>query len=84
MFLIELIFKLLDLYTFIIFIRVILSWVHLDPSNPLVQLIYSLTEPVLRPLRLLISLGNMGIDLSPILALFLIQLFKKFLVRLLT
>ena len=75
MFLIELIFKLLDLYTFIIFIRVILSWVHLDPSHPLVQLVYSLTEPVLRPLRLLINLGNMGFDLSPILALFLYRWF---------
>ncbi|MFW6130512.1 MAG: YggT family protein [Atribacterota bacterium] len=83
MVLIEFIFKLLDIYTFIIIIRAILSWTQIDPYNPLFRFVYALTEPVLRPLRLLISAGSMGIDFSPIIAILLIQLFKRIIVGLL-
>lgn len=61
----------LNVFVFAIFIRVILSWVNPGAYNPLVALIDSLTEPVLRPFRrLLPSLG--GIDLSPIFAIVLL------------
>ena len=61
----------LNVFVFAIFIRVILSWVNPSAYNPLVALIDSLTEPVLRPFRrLLPSLG--GIDLSPIFAIVLL------------
>ena len=66
-------------YTLLIIGRVILSWVNVDPGNRLVNLIHRLTEPVLRPVRqFLPNLG--GLDLSPILVLFAIQVIEQLLV----
>lgn len=59
---------LINIFLFAVFIRVILSWVGPDPRHPGVQLLDSLTGPLLRPAqRLLPPMG--GIDLSPILVL---------------
>ncbi len=56
-----------------IIIRIILSWVQPQGShNPLVSLLYSITEPVMAPARRIIpALG--GLDLSPILVLLVLQ-----------
>ena len=59
----------LDLYSWLIIIRALLSWVSPDPYNPLVQFIERSTEPVLAPFRRLIPSYKVGIDLSPLLAL---------------
>lgn len=80
---IVLLIKLLNIYSYIILIRVILSWVRPDPSNPIVRAIYQLTEPVLDKLRAVISLGNVGFDFSPILAFFLIRLIQRLLLSIL-
>lgn len=60
------------LYIMVIFLRVILSWVNPDPRNPVVSMLYSLSEPVLAPARRIIPpLG--GLDLSPLIVLVLLQ-----------
>ncbi len=74
--LVESFFSLLNLvfsiYVMTIFLRVILSWVNPDPRNPVVSMLYSLTEPVLAPARRIIpALG--GLDLSPLVVLVLLQ-----------
>jgi len=59
-----------------VFIRVLLSWFPIDPRNPLVTLLYDVTEPILEPLRRVIP--RMGMfDLSPLVALLLIQLLGR-------
>ena len=69
-------------YSFLILGRVILSWVHLDPDNPLVQIVYRLTEPVMRPVRnLLPTMG--GFDFSPIIVLIGLQVLTEIVIRLL-
>jgi YggT family protein len=43
---------LLQLYSFIVLARVLLSWFpNVDHDNPLVRFLYEATEPVLRPIR---------------------------------
>ena len=75
--LIQLLLTLLSLYTWVIVIRALISWVSPDPRNPIVQLLARLTEPVLRPLRRLVPPHKTGnIDLSPLLAILLIQLLR--------
>ncbi|MBF0444492.1 MAG: YggT family protein [Magnetococcales bacterium] len=72
----------LGMYIWLIVIRVLLSWVNPDPYNPIVQLLVRFTDPVLIPMRRIIpSIG--GLDLSPIVALFGIQMLERFLVTLL-
>ena len=69
----------LRLYTWVIIIRAIISWVNPDPYNPIVQFLYRVTEPVLRPIRrVLPPMG--GIDLSPLVALLLIYFLQLWLV----
>ena len=67
---------------FLLVIRIILSWVNPDPYNNIVQLIYSVTEPILTPLRKL-PLNFGGIDFSPIIAFILINVLRNFLVNIL-
>ena len=75
--LLQLLLTLLSLYTWVIIIRALISWVSPDPRNPIVQLLARLTEPVLKPLRGLVPPRMTGnIDVSPILAILLIQLVR--------
>ncbi|MCK5492650.1 MAG: YggT family protein [Candidatus Omnitrophica bacterium] len=75
---ISLIFKILN---FIIFVRVIMSWVSADPRNKIVQFILKVTEPILAPIRRVLPVS--GIDLSPMIAFFLIMFLRNFVVRVL-
>jgi YggT family protein len=61
----------LRLYTFLIIVRVVLSWVSAGGYNPAVAIIYTLTDPVLRPIRRIIPVMG-GFDLSPIFAVILV------------
>lgn len=69
----------LNVFLISILIQVVLSWINPSAYNPLVSLIQSLNEPLLRPARrILPDMG--GIDFSPLLVLLLIQLTKMLLV----
>jgi YggT family protein len=70
----------LDVYMWVILIRALISWVNPDPFNPIVRLLARLTDPVLRPIRRVIPLGNSGLDLSPMLAILAIFFIRNFLV----
>ncbi len=65
-----------------IFIRIILSWMPISRGNPIVTFIYDITEPILGPIRRVMpSLG--GFDLSPMIALILIQVAERVLLTVL-
>ena len=60
-----------------IFLRALLTWFPIDPRNPLVTVLYDVTEPVLDPLRSVIPRLGM-IDITPLVAIILIQLIGQF------
>ena len=60
-----------------IFVRALLSWFPIDPRNPLVTVLYDVTEPILDPLRRVIPRLGM-IDITPLVAIILIQLIGQF------
>ena len=62
----------LSLYTASIAIYAILSWFGPGFSNPAANILYSINEPLLRPLRRLIPPVS-GLDLSPLVAILLLQ-----------
>ena len=71
---------LLTIYIWLIIIRALLSWVNPDPYNPIVQILYRLTEPVLAPVRhRMPDVG--GIDISPVAVLLIIFFLQRFLVQ---
>jgi YggT family protein len=63
----------LQIYLWIIIIRIILSWVSPDPYNPLVKAVYNVTEPVLGRIRRHLPVSFGGLDLSPIIVFMIIE-----------
>jgi len=70
---------LLQVFSWLIVARVILSWVNPRPTNEVLLMVIRVTEPVLAPLRAIIPLG--GLDLSPILAWLLIRLLMRLIIQ---
>jgi len=66
---------LIYIFMFAIFIQVILSWIapHSSYNNPLSNILYHLSEPLLRPVRGKIP-PLQGIDLSPLVVIIALQL----------
>jgi YggT family protein len=66
---------LLNLYLILLFARIILSWFPVSPGGAMAQIfsfLYTITEPVLGPIRRAIppiGMGGMGFDLSPIIVI---------------
>jgi YggT family protein len=71
----------LTIYIWIIVIRALISWVNPDPYNPIVQFLYRVTEPVLRPIRRWLPFRNIGIDFSPIVVIAVIIFIQTFVVQ---
>ncbi len=69
--------RLLEVYSYIILARVIMSWVIRDPFNKYYIFVLRITEPVLGPIRSL--LPRMGLDLSPIIVFILIDIIVRIL-----
>lgn len=66
---------LLDVYSFIVFGAVIASWVQLPPDNPIGSFLYSMTDPLLGPIRsVLPDMG--GLDFSPLVLLFGVRMLR--------
>jgi YggT family protein len=86
---IEIIYQILNIYWWIIIITAVVSWLItfgvLNTYNRTVarilDVLYRLTEPVLRPIRqLLPNLG--GIDVSPVILLLIIWFIQRELIQL--
>lgn len=81
------IFKLLVAWTFeflqiAILVRVVSSWLPVSPYSPWIRWSYAVSEPILKPLRQVIP--AMGpIDITPIIAYFLIAIIQNGVLRLL-
>ena len=74
--------KVLSLYSIVIMIAVLISWVSPDPFNPIVQLLRSITEPFFGWIRQRLPFAVIGmIDLSPLVAILLIQLIQMAVIR---
>jgi YggT family protein len=67
---------------FAILIRVLLSWVQVAPGHPLVQFLYKITDPILAPFRKVIP-PVAGLDFSPIVAFFVLELLRRLILGLL-
>ena len=72
-----------NVYTWIIIAAALVSWVKPDPSSPIVQLLYRLTEPVYSFIRRYIKTEFNGIDFAPLIVLLALQFLSQFLIRLL-
>lgn len=74
--------SLLTVYIWIVIIGALLTWVRPDPYNPIVQIIYRLTQPAYRLVRRMMPTVFNGLDLAPLIIIILLQVIDVILVNL--
>lgn len=66
---------------FLIFARIVVSFIpQIDPGHPIVRFIHNATEPLLAPFRSILPTTRLGIDFSPMLALFVVDIVFRMLI----
>ena len=69
----------ISLYKWVIIISALLTWVRPDPNNPIVQMLYRLTEPAYALVRKYIPTVFGGMDLAPLILIFGLMFLEIFL-----
>ena len=70
----------IQIYLYVLIARIILSWFPISsgsPMMPVVRALGAVTDPVLKPVRALVppmAVGSMGIDLSPLIVVVVLQI----------
>ena len=79
---VQLLHSVINLYIWIVIIGAILSFVQLDPRNPIVEVLNRLTQPAFQFVRQKMPFVVFsGIDLSPIVIIFGLQFIDTLLMR---
>lgn len=73
----------INIYIWVVIIAALISWVRPDPYNPIVQILYKLTEPLYAKIRRVIPTIIGGVDLTPILVILALKFIDLFVVQLL-
>ncbi|MFH1749684.1 MAG: YggT family protein [bacterium] len=66
---------LLTILIWMIFIRVIFSWIWPNVENPLIQFLKDITNPILLPIKKIMPKTGM-IDFSPLIAVLILDLIR--------
>ena len=75
--LMRLIYGAIDFYSFLILISVLGSWVDPYRKSKVFQTVEKFTEPYLKLFRIIIPVGNMNLDISPVIGLFILNYVVK-------
>ena len=75
----NLVLTIIFLYKWVIIISALISWVQPDPSNPIVQMLYRLTEPAYSAIRRFVPTVFGGMDLAPLILIFALMFLEIFL-----
>ena len=78
---IDMILNIFDLYTILILLNILGSWI--DPYNQIsiFQWIRKFTDPYLKMFKIIIPIGNMNLDISGILGLMILKVIREIFVR---
>ena len=68
--------QLIDLYSIIVIVTVVISWINLPYNNPVSQIAFGLTEPLLEPIRRLMPPMG-GLDFSPMVLLIGLRVLRR-------
>jgi len=75
----NLVLTIIFLYKWVIIISALISWVQPDPHNPIVQMLYRLTEPAYSAVRRIVPTVFGGMDLAPLILIFGLMFLEIFL-----
>ncbi len=72
------------LLQFLILASIVVSFLpNIDPNHPIVVFIRRVTDPLYAPFRNILPSGRMGLDFSPLFAMFAIDIVARILVNIL-
>ncbi|MHB8065462.1 MAG: YggT family protein [Ruminiclostridium sp.] len=81
----------LTIFEFALLARVLISWLPVSRDNKIIDLLYTVTEPVLAPIRNMLSRSSLMknsmlsmMDFSPIVAFILIGVLRNVIARILS
>jgi YggT family protein len=80
---VQLVITIFKIYEVAVIVRVLLSWIQVETNHPIIRFVFNITEPLMAPIRNLLPTTRIGIDFSPLIVLFLLELIQKALVNLL-
>ncbi|MDC0882127.1 YggT family protein [Candidatus Marinimicrobia bacterium] len=72
------VFAILDLF---VWARVVLSWIPHNQYNEITRTVFNVTEPLLKPIRELIPISSINIDISPFILLFALNMAESLALR---
>ncbi len=67
---------LFQIIQYLILVRILMSFMNLNPNNPIGRIVFMLTDPVLLPAKALLNMIGLNkgmFDFSPILAMLLLN-----------
>jgi YggT family protein len=70
----------ISIYIWLLIAHAVLSWIPHDPMHPIPRTLARIAGFVLDPIRRLVPMQGIGIDLSPLLAILLLWFTNMFLV----
>ena len=78
---IGIILSLVNMYKWVVIIRVLISWINPDPYNPIVQFLRAVTDPAIEAVRRFVPnfLWSTGLDFTPLILIVLLQVLMEFL-----
>jgi YggT family protein len=71
-----------EVYSWILIVRILLSWIQHNPYQPIIRFIYEVTEPFLRIFRRIIPPFG-AVDISPIVAFIALRIIEWIVIRIL-
>ena len=78
LFLIQTLLIVIQLFSFILFLRIMLTWIPSESVIKITLFLGEITDPILRPFQKIIP-PIAGLDLSPLLLFFLLNIFSDYL-----
>lgn len=73
----------INIYIWVVIIAALITWVRPDPYNPIIQILYKLTEPLYNKIRKVMPTLIGGVDIAPILVILALKFIDLFVVKLL-
>ena len=72
---------LVNMYMWVVIIRVLISWITPDPYTPIVQFLRAVTDPAIEAVRRFVPnfLWSTGLDFTPLILIVLLQVLMEFL-----
>lgn len=73
----DIVFRIIRIYSILILISILGSWIDPMRVSPIFNAVRKVTDPFLNLFRIIIPIGNLRLDISPIIAFMVLNLITR-------